>query len=114
VPYELCTHGSDQTTKKELFIETLLPLVLLENESIAQQRDRMLGLFERLEHSNPLSAGEQLWRRPSRTSTGYRVIPSWTQPRGESLADASISGPRTSLWPRPPQSRVGEGRTLHG
>jgi Bax protein len=71
VPYELCTHGSDQTTKKELFIETLLPLVLLENESIAQRRDRMLGLFERLEHRNPLSAGEQLWLRS--LADEYRV-----------------------------------------
>lgn len=47
--------------RKDIFIRTILPLVLRSNEAIQADRDRLLDLFERGDSGRPLSRKERAW-----------------------------------------------------
>jgi Bax protein len=69
VPGEI--HDADAREKKRLFIDTVLPLVLMENEETEMKREQMLGMFQRVEQGEQLSAAEQAWLRE--LAQQYRV-----------------------------------------
>lgn len=57
-------HGKNGTEDKQrVFVNTLLPLLLMENESIENKRNRMLKHFTSLEHGETLGASDQNWLR---------------------------------------------------
>lgn len=61
VPSEL--HSVDARETKRLFVDTVLPLVLMENEQTEMKREQMLVLLQRLEQGERLSTAEQAWLR---------------------------------------------------
>jgi Bax protein len=70
VPSEM--RGADTRDKKMLFIDTVLPLVLMENEETEMKREQMLALFQRMEQGEQLSTAEQAWLRE--LAQQYRVM----------------------------------------
>jgi len=69
VPSEM--HDADAQERKRLFIDIVLPLVLIENEQTEIKREQMLALLQRLEQGEQLSATEQAWLRE--LAKQYRV-----------------------------------------
>jgi Bax protein len=63
VPAALRSGDLNTQERKHLFIKTVLPLVLMENERLQQQRRETLDLLSRLEQGEPLPATEQRWLR---------------------------------------------------
>jgi Bax protein len=61
LPPALFDRKVDEERKKALFVEVLLPLVLLENEAVAEQRDRMLPLLHGLEQGRPVHERDRHW-----------------------------------------------------
>lgn len=55
--------------RKDIFVRTLLPLILRSNEAIQADRARLLDLFERGDSGEPLSRKERAWL--SRLATRY-------------------------------------------
>lgn len=55
--------------RKDIFVRTLLPLILRSNEAIQADRDRLLDLFEQGDSGEPLSRKERAWL--SRLATRY-------------------------------------------
>ena len=47
--------------RKDIFVRTLLPLILRSNEAIQADRARLLDLFERRDSGEPLSRKERAW-----------------------------------------------------
>jgi Bax protein len=60
-PETLRDRSLNSAAKKRVFIDTVLPLVLMENEAVALKRERMLSLLERIEQGTALSARDKAW-----------------------------------------------------
>jgi Bax protein len=71
LPHALYRRDLGEDNRKALFIEVLLPLVLLENEQVAQQRDYLSELVSVLDRGESLSAADRLWLRA--LAAKYRV-----------------------------------------
>jgi len=70
-PSELREKGLDTAERKRLFIDTLLPIVLTENERLSDERERMLLLLDRLEDGRELAPDHAAWLRE--LADGHRV-----------------------------------------
>lgn len=53
----------DVRERKRIFFQVMLPLILIENERILADRERMLGLFARMDAGTPLDEDDGLWLR---------------------------------------------------
>ena len=63
--------GSSEENKQRVFVDTLLPLVLMENEMIEGKRKRMLRHFASLARGEALGAEDREWLRT--LAVDYRV-----------------------------------------
>ena len=79
VPAALQHTGLDTDTRKDLFVRTVLPLVVSENERLRARRERMLTLLTRLEDADSLAPQEQQWLRS--VAETYRI-------EGDPITDA--------------------------
>lgn len=70
-PSELYDKTTPASKRQELFVNTLLPLVLRENEILMKQRQQMLGLFRSLRQGRTLRAEDASWLR--QLAVEYRV-----------------------------------------
>jgi uncharacterized FlgJ-related protein len=52
IPHALRSNELEHQDKKHLFVQTVLPLVLMENERVEQTRERMLNLLSRLQRGH--------------------------------------------------------------
>jgi Bax protein len=66
---------------RQVFVNTILPLLLMENEAIEGKRNRMLKHFASLEHGETLGAEDQNWLRD--LASEYRLD-------GDPIADESV------------------------
>ena len=48
-------------TRKQLFIQTMLPLILLANETVRAERDLLIDIVDRIDAALPLSDSESDW-----------------------------------------------------
>jgi len=63
---------SQADERKRLFLQTMLPLVLLENEKILQEREHLTSVMERMQNGATPSAFDIAWMIDLRTRYGVR------------------------------------------
>ncbi len=71
IPSVLHESGIDYEDKQRVFLDTLLPLVLMENELVAEKRQKMLTHFASLARGEALGAEAREWLRT--LAVEYRV-----------------------------------------
>ncbi len=77
--------------RKDIFVRTLLPLILRSNEAIQADRTRLLDLFERRDSGEPLSRKERAWL--SRLGKRYGG------PAGDQAGDLAALAQRVDVIP---------------
>lgn len=117
VPSEL---GSiqDSDARKVIFLQTMLPLVLVVNEQIAADRHRLEGILERQRNGHPPSAADARWMQAKADYYGLdsvQPVPLLARmdivPPSLALAQAAIeSGWGTSRLARKHNALFGQGK----
>jgi Bax protein len=83
IPSKLRNPDLPTDVRKSLFVRTVLPLVVSENERLRSRRSRMLSLLDALQGGDSLSPQEQSWLRS--LADTYRV-------QGDPVTEAEAQG----------------------
>jgi Bax protein len=63
IPHALHSKDLEYEDKRRLFVETVLPLVLMENERIEHTREKMLYLLKRIDQGDTVTLEDREWLR---------------------------------------------------
>lgn len=88
----------DTARRKQVFFETILPLVLIANESVSRERQRLLRIAERRAQTGSLAATDRKWLRA--LAKRYRV--DWPETVSKAALDAVLVALYRRVGPVPP------------